>query len=295
MQDTITSTGSVPAPVPSRAGAGLKSQHYHTIIEQQPDIGWFEVHPENYMGEGGAPLRYLERIRSDYPVSLHSVGTSLGSHRPLDLNHLKRLKQLVDRFEPGFVSEHLSWSHGYEWFTHDLIPLIYTEESLRSIVEKIDQVQAFLGRRILIENPSSYLQFNRSQIPEQEFYVEAAKRSGAGLLLDINNVFVSCSNHGWSVYEYLAAVPAELVCEVHLAGHSIQNIEGQILRVDDHGSPVCSDVWLLYRDYIETNGAVPTLIEWDSNIPEFPELFREVQFAEEFLQYANECRHEVII
>lgn len=283
------------APVPQRAGAGLKPKHYQTIIEQQPDIGWFEVHPENYMGSGGPPLHYLERIRADYPLSLHSVGTSLGSHLPLDLDHLKRLKQLVDRFEPGLVSEHLSWSHGYEWYTHDLIPLFYTEETLRLIVEHIEQVQEYLGREILIENPSSYLLFRQNEMPEQLFYVEAARRSGARLLLDINNVFVSCNNHGWSVADYLSAVPHELVAEIHLAGHSIQELGNQTLRIDDHGSPVCSEVWQLYQDYINTNGAVPTLIEWDTNIPDFPELYREVRFAESYLQTTRERYDEAVV
>ncbi|MES9836319.1 MAG: DUF692 domain-containing protein [Candidatus Thiodiazotropha sp.] len=290
-----TSSNSVAAPVPRRAGAGLKPKHYQAIIEQQPDIGWFEVHPENYMGRGGPPLSYLERIRMDYPLSLHSVGTSLGSHLPLDITHLKNLKALVERFQPGLVSEHLSWSHGYEWYTHDLMPLIYTEESLKLIVEHIDQVQEFLGRTILIENPSSYLQFRQSEIPEQIFYVEAARRSGAGLLLDINNVFVSCSNHGWSVAEYIAAVPHEMVAEIHLAGHSIQDLQWTRLRIDDHGSPVCAEVWQLYQSYIEANGALPTLIEWDSNIPEFPELYAEVRFAEEFIYRAGESRHEATL
>jgi uncharacterized protein (UPF0276 family) len=247
------------------------------------------------MGKGGPALRYLERIRADYPVSLHSVGTSLGSHLPLDMTHLKGLKSLVERFEPGLVSEHLSWSHGYEWYTHDLIPLFYTEKTLQLVVEHIDQVQTALGRTILIENPSSYLQFKQSEIPEHIFYVEAAKRSGAGLLLDINNVFVSCNNHDWSVEEYISAVPHELVGEIHLAGHATQDLEGKTLRVDDHGSPVCRDVWQLYEDYIKRNGTLPTLIEWDSNVPAFPELYREVRHADELITTANEQYHEATV
>jgi uncharacterized protein (UPF0276 family) len=285
----------VVAPVPLRAGAGLKPKHYQAIIEQQPDIGWFEVHPENYMGKGGPALGYLERIRADYPISLHSVGTSLGSHLPLDRRHLNALKSLVDRFEPGLISEHLSWSHGYEWYTHDLIPLIYTQQTLQLVVEHIDQIQMSLGCSILIENPSTYLQFKQNEIPEQVFFVEAARRSGAGLLLDINNVYVSCNNHGWSVDEYMSAVPHEMVGEIHLAGHSTQDLNGAMLCVDDHGSPVCGDVWRLYEDYINNNGAVPTLIEWDSNIPAFAELFREVNFAEELLQNAAKQYHEATL
>ncbi|MET0009542.1 MAG: DUF692 domain-containing protein [Candidatus Thiodiazotropha sp. 6PLUC9] len=281
--DTINLSGRKPAPVPIRAGAGLKPQHYQSVIENQPDVGWFEIHPENYMGRGGPPLRYLERIRQDYPLSLHSVGTSLGSHMPLDMSHLKQLKILVDRFEPGLVSEHLSWSHGYEWFTHDLIPLVYTPESLQLMVDHIEQVQDFLQRQILIENPSTYLQFKESEIPEQVFYVEAAKRSGAGLLLDINNVFVSCENHGWSSEAYLADLPMELVGEIHLSGHSIQQLEGETLRIDDHGSPVCSEVWTLYQQFIARHGLAPTLIEWDNNIPEFPGLLQEVTAAQSLM------------
>lgn len=278
---------SVAAPVPMRAGAGLKPKHYQAIIERRPDIGWFEIHPENYMGRGGPALGYLERIRADYPISMHSVGTSLGSHLPLDRRHLKNLKSLVERFEPGLVSEHLSWSHGYEWYTHDLMPLVYTEKTLKLVVEHVDQVQAFLGRPILIENPSTYLQFKQSEIPEQIFYVEVARRSGAGLLLDINNVYVSCANHGWSVDEYMSAIAKEMVGEIHLAGHSTQDLDGTTLRVDDHGSPVCEEVWRLYKHFIDSCGVVPTLIEWDSNIPAFPELFREVGLAEGLLRSVN--------
>jgi uncharacterized protein (UPF0276 family) len=285
---TIAKSGIQPSPVPIRAGAGLKSQHYQSVIDEQPDVGWFEVHPENYMGRGGPPLKYLERIRRDYPLSLHSVGTSLGSHLPLDKEHLKQLKLLVDRFEPGLVSEHLSWSHGYEWYTHDLMPLVYTEESLQNMVEHIDQVQNALQRSILIENPSSYLQFKASEMPEQVFFVEAAKRSGAGLLVDVNNVFVSCSNHGWDIGEYLAEIPFSMVGEIHLSGHSVQQVEGEILRIDDHGSPVCTEVWALYRHFITESGLAPTLIEWDSNIPEFPDLLQEVSAAQSLMDGARD-------
>ncbi|WP_428622247.1 DUF692 domain-containing protein [Sedimenticola sp.] len=288
MNEANHSPSSVPAPVPERAGVGLKAPHYQTVIDNQPDIGWFEVHPENYMGRGGAPLRYLERIRRDYPLSLHSVGTSLGSHRPLDQQHLNNLKKLVDRFQPGLVSEHLSWSHGYEWFTHDLMPLIYTEQALSLVVEHVEQVQETLQRRILIENPSSYLQFKQSTIPEQEFLVEAARRSGAGLLLDVNNVYVSCRNHNWSIAAYLDAIPPQLVEEIHLAGHAVQSLQGVELLIDDHGSPVSNPVWELYRTCIERIGPVPTLIEWDSNVPTFEVLMGEAQSADYYLNTARE-------
>ncbi|MCG7929689.1 MAG: DUF692 domain-containing protein [Candidatus Thiodiazotropha lotti] len=286
--ETMQASGRAPAPVPIRAGAGLKPQHYQSVIEDQPDIGWFEIHPENYMGKGGPPLRYLEKIRQDYPISLHSVGTSLGSHLPLDREHLQQLKSLVERFEPGLVSEHLSWSHGYEWYTHDLMPLVYTEESLQVMVEHIEQVQEYLQRQILIENPSSYLQFKASEMPEQVFYVEAAKRSGAGLLVDVNNVFVSCTNHGWNIDDYLSEIPIELIGEIHLSGHSVQQVEGRTLRIDDHGSPVCSEVWSLYQAFISQFGLAPTLIEWDSNIPEFPQLLEEVSSAQSLIDAVAE-------
>lgn len=291
MDEATRSLSSVPAPVPTRAGAGLKAPHYQDVIDRQPDIGWFEVHPENYMGRGGAPLRYLERIRHDYPLSLHSVGTSLGSHRPLDREHLSSLKQLVDRFQPGLVSEHLSWSHGYEWFTHDLLPLVYNSESLQRVVQHVQEVQETLQRPILIENPSSYLQFRDSEIPEQEFLVEVAKRSGAGLLLDINNVYVSCRNHGWDLRAYLAAIPESMVGEIHLAGHAIQSLDGVELLIDDHGSPVCRAVWELYRSTLERFGPLPTLIEWDSNIPAFDRLQQEVHYAEQYLEATREVQH----
>ena len=289
MDEAITSLRSVPARVPFRAGAGLKAVHYQTIIDESPDIGWFEIHPENYMGQGGAPLRYLERIRSDYPISMHSVGTSLGSHQPLDRTHLSALKKLVDRFQPGLVSEHLSWSHGYEWYTHDLIPLLYTEDSLNLVVKHIEQVQETLQRSILIENPSSYLQFKQSDMPEQVFLAEAIKRSGAGLLLDVNNVYVSCKNHGWDIEDYLTPFTKEMVGEIHLAGHAIQSLGDQELLIDDHGSPVCTAVWALYRYCIDRLGEVPTLIERDSNIPGFSELEKEVQFAEQYLKANKEA------
>jgi len=239
-------------------------------------------------------LGYLERIRRDYPISLHSVGTSLGSHLPLDRDHLEALKRLVDRFEPGIVSEHLSWSHGREWYTHDLMPLRYTEDALSNIVEHVDQVQEALQRKILIENPSTYLQFRSSDMTEQEFLVETARRSGAGLLLDINNVYVSCRNHNWDIDAYLAAIPAYLVGEIHLAGHTVQAMSKGTLHLDDHGSAVCDEVWNLYRNCIGTLGPVPTLIERDSNIPEFTELLGESIIADQMLTAAG-SKYEVAV
>ena len=266
-----------------RAGVSLKAQHYRTVIDRHPDVGWFEVHPENYMGGGGPPLGYLERVRRDYPLSFHSVGTSLGSHLPLDREHLATLKVLVDRFEPGMVSEHLSWSHGREWYSHDLLPLRYTEDAVNLVVEHIDQVQEVLQRKILIENPSTYLQFKGCEMSEQDFLVEVARRSGADLLLDINNVYVSCCNHGWDIEDYLSAIPAQRVGEIHLAGHTVQALRKGTLRLDDHGSAVCDKVWDLYKDCIQAIGPIPTLIERDNNIPEFTELLGEATIADQAL------------
>lgn len=276
MMETVKVFPSGPTPdawIPTRAGVGLKAQHYANVIEQRPDLGWFEVHPENYMAEGGPALGYLERIRMDYPLSLHSVGTSLGSHRPLDRVHLSRLKALVERFQPGLVSEHLSWSHGRDWFTHDLLPLLYTEASLQNVVRHIDEVQETLGRRILIENPSSYLQFKRSEIPESEFLVEAARRSGAALLLDVNNVYVNSVNHRYDARSYIDAVPAERVAYLHVAGH--EN-DADDLIVDTHGAPIIDPVFDLLAYTYERIGAKPTLLERDFNLPPLAELLTEV-------------------
>jgi len=200
----------------------------------------------------------------------------------------------VDRFEPGMVSEHLSWSHGREWYTHDLLPLRYTVDALNLVVEHIDQVQEVLQRKILIENPSTYLQFRDGEMKEQDFLVEAARRSGAGLLLDINNVYVSCCNHGWDIEAYLSAIPARLVGEIHLAGHTVQALRNGTLRLDDHGSAVCDEVWALYKNWIQTIGPVPTLIERDSNIPGFTELLGEAKIADQALSAAGE-KYEVAV
>ncbi len=270
-------------PIPARAGIGLKADHYAEILETRPDIGWFEVHPENYMGAGGPPHRYLSAIREHYPLSLHGVGLSLGSAGDLDAEHLGRLRSLTDRYQPGQVSEHVAWTTVDGAYLNDLLPLPYTEESLAHLVEHIDQVQEALARRILIENPSSYLRFAESTIPEEEFLVEAARRSGCGILLDVNNVYVSACNHGYDAAAYLAAVPADLVGEIHLAGHSVEELEGMKLHIDDHGSPVMDEVWDLYAATIDRLGPVPTLIEWDNNIPALAVLLDEAAAAEDIL------------
>jgi len=265
--------------LPARAGIGLRAPHYREILETRPDIGWVEVHSENYFGDGGQPLHYLERIRSLYPLSLHGVGLALGSTAPLDLAHVAKLARLIDRFEPGLVSDHLCWAAAGGRHANDLLPMPYTEEALDHVCARIAEVQERLGRRILVENVSSYLRFAQSTVPEWEFLARTARRTGCGILLDVNNVYVSAINHGFDPHVYLAAVPMDLVGEIHLAGY---DLAGGIL-VDTHGKPVYDPVWALYRDVVERSGPRPTLIEWDTDLPALPVLLAECRKAAEIL------------
>ena len=285
-----TASETLESPAPTSVGVGLKAQHYREILSQQPDIGWFEVHPENYMGAGGPPHKYLEAIRENYPLSLHGVGLSLGSAGEVSEDHLFRLRHLIDRYEPFVVSEHVSWSMTDGTFLNDLLPLPYTEESLRNLAENVDRTQEVLGRKILLENPSTYLEYETNDYSEPAFLTSLAERTGCGLLLDINNVFVCASNHGFDPWQYLRAFPSDRVEEIHLAGHAIDHFETQEIRIDDHGSQVCSEVWALYARYIETFGAAATLIEWDRNIPELSVLKAEADLAREFI--ADRCSIE---
>lgn len=271
------------APIPAKAGIGLRFQHHRDVLEKQPPASWLEIHPENYMG-GGKPLAYLEAIRRDYPISLHGVGLSLGAVQGIDRRHLERLKQLADRIEPALVSDHLSWSAVKEVAFPDLFPLPMTEEALDVICGNIEQVQDRLGRRILVENPSTYLRYRHSTIPEWEFVSAVARRTGCGILCDVNNIFVSVCNHGFGGRRYLRGLPAESVGEIHLAGHSLREFEdGRSIRIDDHGSRVCSAVWQLYREAIALFGRVPTLIEWDTDIPALGVLLEEADRAEQIM------------
>lgn len=270
-----------------RAGIGLRAPHYRDFLDSRPDIGWIEVHSENYFGAGGAPLHYLERARRDYPLSLHGVGMSLGSTDGLNIAHLQKLKCLIDRFEPELVSEHLCWSSVDSRYLNDLLPLPYTEESLDHVASRIDQVQEFLGRPILIENLSSYLQFTHSAIPEWEFLSEVAIRSGCGILLDINNVYVSSINHGFETSTYLNAVPEDRVQEIHLAGYTVNRYENGEMLIDTHGAPVSEPVWNLYRDANRYLGPKPTLIEWDTDIPALSVLVAEAHKADRVLEQAH--------
>jgi hypothetical protein len=271
------------APIPATAGVGLRFPHHQAFVDTHPPIGWLEVHTENYMG-GGTPLRYLEILRRDYPLSLHGVGLSLGSADGLDQTHLDRLARVVERIEPALVSEHLSWSVVGQTYLADLLPLPMTEEALTIVCAHVDQTQTRLGRQILVENPSTYLQFRHSTIPEWEFLASVAARTGCGILCDVNNVYVSAQNHGWDASTYLRALPPAAIGEIHLAGHSITTLDsGVTLRIDDHGSRVAPAVWALYEQALARFGPVPTLIEWDTNIPPLQVLLAEAAEADRLL------------
>ncbi|TCW82978.1 hypothetical protein C5O80_17960 [Burkholderia sp. SRS-46] len=281
---TTIETGTVPA----RAGVGLRFRHHGDVLARQPACAWFEVHTENYLGGGAAP-RCLDAIRRDYPLSLHGVGLSLGSADGLDAAHLARIRAAVRRFEPGLVSEHLAWSAIGGRYLADLLPLPMTEEALAVVCRHVDQMQAALGRPILVENPSTYLRFVHSTLPEWTFLAELARRTGCGLLCDVNNLYVSACNHGWNPQTYLAALPAAAIGEIHLAGHRIARLDdGRTLRIDDHGARVAPEVWALYRDVVRRTGPVPTLIEWDTGVPPLDVLLHEAAIAESILE---EARH----
>ncbi|MEJ1965529.1 MAG: DUF692 domain-containing protein [Gammaproteobacteria bacterium] len=268
----------------SHAGVSLKPQHVSDILDTRPQIGFFEVHAENYMGAGGPPHRHLTAIRERYPLSIHGVGLSLGGARDLNPEHLDRLCTLVRRYEPALVSEHLAWSSHDCGFLNDLLPVPYTREALLLVTEHVDRVQAALGRQILLENPSTYLAFEDSALEETDFIAELAKRTGCALLLDVNNVYVSSVNHGRDASRYLAAFPMHRVREIHLAGHSPRtDANGMTLLIDSHDRAIAEPVWSLYRLAIDRAGRVPTLIERDANIPPWDELHAEARRAQEYL------------
>jgi uncharacterized protein (UPF0276 family) len=248
------------------------------ILADEKRDGFFEVHAENYMGAGGAPHAALSQIRQDYPVSLHGVCMSIGGPQPLDEAHLGRFKALVERYEPALVSEHLAWSTHDTTYFNDLLPLPYTAATLARVADHIDQVQEALGRQLLLENPSTYLIFPESTMSETLFVAELVRRTGCGLLLDINNVFVSATNHGFAALAYLADFPVEHVGEIHLAGHAEQaDDEGELLLIDSHDRPVADAVWKLFDVIISQCGPIPTLVEWDSDLPDWPLLKAEAR------------------
>jgi uncharacterized protein len=273
------------APIPVSAGIGLRFPHHRHVSNTKPATPWFEVHAENYMS-CSSPLRYLDAIRQDYPVSLHAVGLSLGSVDPIDTDHLDRLKSLADRIAPGLISDHLSWSTIDGVYLADLLPLPYTMEALAVVSDNIDRVQSALGRAILVENPSTYLAFTASIIEEPEFLVELTRRTGCGILCDVNNIYVSARNLGADPYAYFSALVSAPIGEIHLAGHAVRQLEnGQEIRIDDHGSTVDPAVWDLYRHALSLFGPVPTLIEWDTEIPTFAILESEAAQAQACLDH----------
>ena len=272
---------------PSRAGIGLRTPHYQATLQTRPPVSFLEVHSENFFGDGGQPLRYLTRFREDYPVSSHGVGLSLGSADPVNPVHLQKLKRLVDLIEPTLVSEHLCWVGVDGRYLNDLLPLPYTEESLAHVVDQVDRVQCYLGRRILVENVSSYLQFVESTIPEWEFVREVARRAGCGILLDVNNIHVNAVNHGFDAHTFIDAIEPGSVGEIHLAGFQDT---GELL-IDTHGDLVSDPVWQLYRYALARLGPVPTLIEWDIDIPSLEVLLGEAAKADRMLAECVAAQH----
>lgn len=270
--------------LPAAAGLGFKPEHFADIRQLRPGLGFFEVHAENYMGDGGVPHRQLAALRADYGLSLHGVGLSIGGAGPLDAAHLARLRVLVDRYQPESFSEHLAWSsHGTEYL-NDLLPLPYTAATLDLVCDHIDRVQEALGRQMLLENPSTYILFEQSSLTETEFLRQVVRRTGCGLLLDVNNVFVSATNHRSDPRAYLADFPLQAVAEIHLGGHAEEALPSGPLLIDAHGSPVADPVWTLYAEVIAAIGPQPTLIEWDNDVPPFATLLAEAARANAVLQ-----------
>jgi len=270
--------------LPPRAGIGFKPEHFVDVAETEPDIGFLEVHAENYMGEGGMPHRMLAELSARYALSLHGVGLSIGAARPLDRAHLARLRLLIDRYKPQSFSEHLAWSTHDTGFLNDLLPLPYTPETLARVIDHVDEVQQATGRQMLLENPSTYVLFEESCIDEIDFLDAVAERTGCGLLLDVNNVMVSAVNHGLDPLAYVDRFPVDRVGEIHLAGYD-ETVDGagERLLIDAHGSRVREDVFALYRHAIRRCGPVATLIEWDNDVPGFAILHDEARRADAVL------------
>ena len=264
--------------IAERVGLGLRAPHLAEVVANRPAVDWWEIHAENHLG-GGLARRQLDAIRRDYPVSVHGVGLSLGTAEGPDRRHLARLRRLIDWLDPVLVSEHLSWSIAGGAYLNHLLPLPYTEESLAIVCDNVEIAQAALGRPLLVENPSSYLRFRDSPIAEPEFLGVLARRTGCGLLCDVNNVYVTTQNFGLDARAYLAALPAAAVGEIHLAGHARNDADGQTILIDDHGSRVAEPVWALYEDALQRLGRVPTLIEWDTDIPALAVLIDEAEQA----------------
>jgi uncharacterized protein len=271
-------------PIAGLAGASFKHEHLAAIVEEGRQRCFFEVHAENYMGAGGPAHRALEAMRREHSVSIHGVCMSIGGAQPLDETHLRRFRDLVRKYEPALVSEHLAWSTHEDTYFNDLLPLPYTEATLARVCDHIDHVQQTIGRQILLENPSTYILFRESTMSETDFIRSVSQRTGCGLLLDINNVFVSATNHHFSALDYLSDFPLSKVGEIHLAGHAEQaDDEGELLLIDGHDGPVADAVWKLFEVVISKTGPIPTLVEWDGNIPEWSVLKAEAAAAQEIL------------
>ena len=272
------------SPIPATAGIGLRLAHMPGLASESddapPSAAWLEIHSETFLNAGGPRLAMLQDVRRRYPLSCHGVGLSVGSAQGVDPAHLQRLKVLFQRVQPALLSEHLSWSVIDGAYLNDLLPLPYTEESLGIVSANVSRAQDTFGQRILIENPSSYLSFVDSVMPEWEFLARLVKNTGCGLLLDVNNIYVSAANNAFSAENYLAQVPADAVGEIHLAGHSIEDDGDARVLIDTHSTYVCDPVWALYRDVIARIGLRPTLIEWDMDIPAFAELQKEAARAQ---------------
>lgn len=270
------------------AGAGLKPEHASAIFDGERAVDFFEIHAENYMGAGGPPHRLLEAVRKQYPLSVHGVGLSIGGAGALDRDHLRRLRNLIDRYEPALFSEHLAWSSHDGVFLNDLLPLPYNAQTLRTVVDHINEVQEALGRRMLLENPSTYLRFGASDMEETQFLKAIAVRTGCGLLLDVNNVHVAAVNHGFDSAAYIDRFPIEHVGEIHLAGFLADaDADGKPLLIDAHDSPVDAEVWALYRRALRHAGPLPTMVEWDNNVPAFALVAADVARARRALHYAE--------
>lgn len=271
--------------LPAKAGIGLRAAHYRDLLKDPRSVAWVEVHPENYMCAGGPQHRALSAARDICPVSFHGVGLSLGSIARPDQTHLSRLSDLIRRYEPACFSEHLTWSVQGGNFLNDLLPLAYTEATLDRLVAHVDEVQEALGRRLLIENPSLYLGFDESDMSETDLLATLVRRTGCGLLLDMNNVFVSARNLGFDARDYLAAYPLQAIGEIHLAGYRAEiDADGVEVLIDTHGSAVAEEVWALYRDVMAQTGPLPTLIEWDQDLPSWQVLLGEAARADAILQ-----------
>jgi uncharacterized protein len=284
----------VASALPSAAGTSLKPEHYAAILAESPGVGFFEVHAENFFCDGGPRHRWLTALRERHPLSMHGVGLSLGGAEEPDRAHLARLRALLSRYEPQAFSEHLAWSRGPAGHLNDLLPLPYSNASLAQVAAHIDQVQTALGRRILIENPATYLRFHDDGMGEAVFLRQLVARSGCGLLLDLNNVHVCAVNHGYDAMDYLRALPLQAVGEIHLAGHAQHvDAQGQVLLIDSHDAPVAPAVWSLYEHCLQLTGPLPTLVEWDSQLPDWPGLRAEANQAQQRLDAARTARQAV--